>query len=271
MLLDYLAVGIDPGKSTIYLQSAIPETAELTFYYLNLVGVGRLMRNPTVKTEMKQKGFGDEVPVGFLCYPINQAADITQFRATLVPAGADQVPMIELTNDIARSFNRIYQSDYFVEAKALIPAGGLLPGTDGNSKMSKSLGNAIYLADDSDTVMKKVHAMFTDPKHLRIEDPGTVEGNTVFTYLDAFDPAVEEVEELKAHYRKGGLGDGVVKKRLTEVLNTFLAPIRERREHYASDKAEVIRILKDGTDRARQTAAQTLAHVKGKLGMTLFS
>lgn len=270
VVTDYLAVGIDPSKSTIFLQSGVPETTELTLYFLNLVNVGRLMRNPTIKAEIKQKGFGDEIPAGFLCYPVNQAADISQFQATLVPVGADQIPMIEITNDITRAFNRIYKTDYFVPCQALVPSAGLLPGIDGDPKMGKSLDNAIYLGDDADTVSKKVKAMFTDPNHLRVEDPGRVEGNPVFAYLDAFDDDRDTLQELKCQYEKGGLGDGMVKKRLSEILNAFLDPIRERRRRFEKDPGEIIRILRNGTQRARGKAASTISHVRKCLGMSMF-
>lgn len=270
VMLDYLAVGIDPDRSTIYVASAIPETAELTLYYMNLVNIGRLQRNPTVKTEMKQKGFDEGVPVGFLTYPINQAADISQFKATVVPVGEDQVPMIEQTNDLVRNFNRIYKCSVFTECRALVPTGGLLPGVDGASKMSKSLGNAVYLSDDSKTVAQKIKMMFTDPKHLRVEDPGTVEGNVVFSYLDAFDPDTTRVAELKDHYRRGGLGDGVVKERLRNVLEELLTPIRARRAEFAADKGEVMRTLRAGTDRAREVVARTLAEAKRAMGINYF-
>lgn len=270
VMLDYLAVGIDPSLSTIYVASGIPETAELTMYYLNLVNLGRLQRNPTVKTEMKQKGFGEGVPVGFLTYPINQAADISQFKATVVPVGEDQVPMIEQTNDLARNFNRIYNASVFNECQALVPTTGLLPGLDGNLKMSKSLNNAIYLSDDEKSVAKKVKAMFTDPDHLRVENPGKVEGNSVFTYLDTFDPDVAKVNELKAHYQRGGLGDGVVKERLRGVLEDLLGPIRARRADFAKDRGEVLRMLKQGTDRARDVVAKTLVEVRSAMGINYF-
>ena len=270
VMLDYLAVGIDPTRSTIYVASAIPETAELTLYYMNLVNIGRLQRNPTVKTEMKQKGFDEGVPVGFLTYPINQAADISQFKATVVPVGEDQVPMIEQTNDLVRNFNRIYKCSVFTECRALVPTGGLLPGIDGASKMSKSLGNAVYLSDDAKTVAQKIKMMFTDPKHLRVEDPGTVEGNVVFSYLDAFDPDTARVAELKDHYRRGGLGDGVVKERLRGVLEELLTPIRARRAEFAADKGEVMRTLRAGTDRAREVVARTLAEAKRAMGINYF-
>jgi tryptophanyl-tRNA synthetase len=261
VVLDYLAVGLDPQVSTFCVQSMLPELAELAMYYLNLVTVARLQRNPTVKEEMRQKDLEAQVPAGFLCYPVSQAADITAFKAHLVPVGEDQKPMIEQTVEIVRSFNRIY-GEVLVEPEALIPQIARLPGTDGQAKMGKSLGNAIYLSDPADVVAKKVRGMFTDPKHLRVEDPGTVEGNPVFTYLDAFDPDTEKVQGLKEHYQRGGLGDTVVKKRLAEVLEAFLGPIRKRREDYAKDPAEVMRLLKEGTDRARQVTASTLAQVR---------
>jgi tryptophanyl-tRNA synthetase len=261
VVLDYLAVGLDPKVATFCVQSMLPELAELTMYYLNLVTVARLQRNPTVKEEMRQKDFEAQVPAGFLCYPVSQAADITGFKAHLVPVGEDQKPMIEQTVEIVRSFNRIY-GEILVEPEALIPQIARLPGTDGQSKMGKSLGNAIFLSDSADIVAKKVRGMFTDPKHLRVEDPGTVEGNPVFTYLDAFDPDTEKVQGMKEHYQRGGLGDTVVKRRLAEVLEAFLGPIRKRREDYAKDPAEVLRLLKEGTDRARQVTASTLAQVR---------
>jgi tryptophanyl-tRNA synthetase len=260
--LDYLAVGIDPSKTTICIQSLLPELPELTLYYLNLVTWNRLKHNPTVKQEIQQKGFGESVPAGFMVYPISQAADITAFKATLVPVGEDQLPMIEQTNEVVRHFNRIYKCDVLVEAKALISQTGRLPGTDGQAKMSKSLGNCIYLSDSADSLAKKVKSMFTDPGHLRVEDPGKVEGNTVFTYLDAFDPDKEAVEALKDHYRRGGLGDSVVKKRLLEVLENFLGPIRKKREELAKDPQEVMKILLAGTERARKVTAQTLKDVR---------
>lgn len=267
VMLDYLAVGIDPTKSTIYLQSKLITTAELTLYFMNLVNVGRLSRNPTVKSEIEQRGFGESVPVGFFTYPINQAADIAQFQATLVPVGEDQVPMIELCNDITRAFNRLYKTELFPECKALVGSGGLLPGTDGSAKMSKSAGNAIYLGDDVNTVAKKVKGMFTDPNHLKVEDPGKVEGNVVFTYLDFFDEDKAEVQRLKDHYRRGGLGDGVVKKRLTDVLNATLEPIRERRKQFAADRAQVIQILKNGTEVADALVQANMDKVRERIGL----
>lgn len=261
--LDYLAVGIDPKKSTIFIQSMIPEIAELTVFYLNLVTVSRLKRNPTVKAEIHQKEMGETVTAGFLMYPISQAADITCVQANLVPVGEDQLPMIEQTNEIVRAFNRIYKTDVLKEVEGRVPKiGGRLPGTDGQAKMGKSLGNAIYLSDSADVVAQKVKGMYTDPNHLRVSDPGKVEGNPVFTYLDVFDPDTAAVAELKAHYERGGLGDSVVKKRLLDVLEAFLAPIRERRQQFAKDPVAVMQMLKEGTARTRQVTAQTMAQVR---------
>ena len=262
VMLDYLAVGIDPRKSTIFLQSMIPEIAELTIFYLNLVTVNRLKRNPTVKTEIKQKGYGENLTAGFLMYPVHQAADITIVKGNLVPVGEDQLPMIEQTNEIVRSFNRIYKTDTLIEAEALISKVPRLPGTDGKAKMSKSLGNAIFLCDSADEVAKKVMGMYTDPKHIRVEDPGNIEGNTVFAYLDVFDPDKKMVEAMKAHYQRGGLGDVKVKKRLIEVLNTFLDPIRERRNTFAKNPEHVMSILFEGTQKAREVANATMKDVR---------
>ena len=262
VMLDYLAVGIDPKKTTIFIQSMIPQLAELTLYYMNLVTVARVGRNPTVKTEINQKGFGESVPVGFFVYPISQAADITAFKANLVPVGEDQLPMIEQANEIVRSFNRIYKKEVLVECKALVPKMARLPGIDGKAKMSKSLGNAIYLSDSNDALAQKVKSMYTDPDHLRVTDPGKIEGNVVFSYLDLFDSNAHEVSELKAHYQKGGLGDMVVKKRLLEILEAFIAPIRQRRQELAKDPQSVMNILLTGTEHAEQVAAKTLADVK---------
>ncbi len=259
---DYLAVGINPDISTIFIQSMIPEIADLTVFYLNLVTLARLQRNPTVKDEIKLRGYGANVTAGFLCYPVSQAADITIFNANLVPVGEDQLPMIEQTVEIVRKFNKIYEP-VFVEPKALVPVhGARLPGIDGKAKMSKSLGNAIYLSDSADELQKKVMSMFTDPNHLRVEDPGKIEGNTVFTYLDIFDQDKVRVNDLKEHYKRGGLGDVKVKRHLNEILQEFLRPIRERRMHFASDPAQVMKIVKQGTEKARNTAAQTMAKVR---------
>lgn len=260
--LDYLAVGIDPQKSTVLLQSLIPQLFELTMYYLNLVTFNRLKHNPTVKLEIKQKNFQDSVPAGFMIYPVSQAADITAFKARYVPVGDDQLPMIELTNEIVRKFNRAYNSEVLVEAKAVVPLIARLPGIDGNAKMSKSLNNAIYLCDDPDTVKKKVMSMYTDPGHLKIEDPGKVEGNPVFVYLDAFDADKENLKKMKEHYSKGGLGDMVCKKHLLEVLNSFLEPIRIKRKQYEKDPKYVLDLIFKGSDEARKIAADTLNEVK---------
>ncbi len=269
VMCDYLAVGIDPKKTTIFIQSMISAIPELTLYYMNLVTVARVGRNPTVKTEMRQKGMEETVSVGFLTYPINQAADITAFKATLVPVGEDQLPMIEQTNEIVRSFNRIYQGDVLVEAKGLTPTvGKRLVGIDGQAKMSKSLNNAIFLSDSADELAKKVRSMYTDPHHLRVEDPGKVEGNTVFEYLDMFGTDTAKIEELKAHYQRGGLGDMVVKKYLLEVLEAFLAPIRERRKVYQEDRAQVMAGLLASTREARDVAQQTLEEVKKAMHLT---
>jgi tryptophanyl-tRNA synthetase len=268
--LDYLAVGIDPNKARIFIQSEIPQIAELTVFYMNLVTLNRALRNPTVKAEIKQKGYGDSTPLGFVVYPISQAADITALKGTLVPVGDDQLPMIEQTNEIVRTFNRIYNTDVLVEAQAVLTKTQRLPGVDGKTKMSKSLGNAIYLSDSADTVKKKVMGMYTDPNHIRVEDPGKVEGNAVFTYLDAFDMDHQEVEQLKVQYRAGGLGDVALKKRLIDVLELHLQPIRERRHVFAQDKAYVLHVLKEGTDAAQAVAADTLASVKRAMKLTYF-
>lgn len=262
VVLDYLAVGIDPKVSTIYVQSMIPETAELTVIYLNLVTVARLQRNPTVKEELEQKSFKEHVTAGFLMHPIHQAADITLFKAHCVPVGEDQLPLIEQCREIVRSFNNIY-GPVLVEPEAMVPEhGARLVGIDGKAKMSKSLGNAIFLGDSPDSIRKKVMSMYTDPNHLRVADPGTVEGNAVFAYLDIFDPNKAEVEELKAHYRRGGLGDVVLKKRLEVLVQDLLAPIRARREQFAKDPAMIMDIIKAGTEKAREVAQKTMDDVK---------
>ena len=267
---DYLAVGIDPNISTVFIQSMIPEIADLTVFYLNLVTVARLERNPTVKDEIKQKGYGTNVTAGFLCYPVSQAADITVFNADLVPVGQDQLPMIEQTVEIVRKFNSIYES-VFVEPKALVPThGARLPGIDGGAKMGKSLGNAIYLSDSADVLQKKVMSMFTDPNHLRVEDPGKIEGNTVFTYLDVFDPDKVRVNDLKEQYQRGGLGDVKVKKHLNDILQELLGPIRERRQTFASDPDQVMKIVMQGTQKARQVAAQTMNKVRKAMKIDYF-
>ena len=273
--LDYLAAGLDPEKVTIFIQSQIPELAELTMYYMNLVSLARLERNPTVKTEISQKGFGESIPTGFLVYPISQAADITAFKANFVPVGNDQKPMIEQTREIVRSFNRAYNTDTLVEPEGIYPeneAAGRLPGFDGNAKMSKSLNNGIYLADDADTLKKKVMSMYTDPDHIKVEDPGKIEGNMVFHYLDVFGRPedADEIAEMKEHYQRGGLGDVKTKRYLLEILDRELRPIRERRLEFAKDMGEVYSILEKGSEHARSVAAQTLDEVKSAMGITYF-
>ncbi|MBN2933540.1 MAG: tryptophan--tRNA ligase [Limosilactobacillus fermentum] len=269
--LDYLAVGLDPAKSTLFVQSQIPALAELNLYYLNLVTVSRLERNPTVKAEIQQKNFNRSIPAGFFTYPVSQTADITAFKANLVPVGDDQEPMLEQAREIVRTFNSIY-GEVLVEPEGVFPpkGQGRIPGLDGNAKMSKSLGNAIYLSDDEDTLKKKVMSMYTDPNHIHVEDPGQVEGNVVFTYLDIFDKDTAKVQELKDHYRHGGLGDVKIKRYLMEVLNAELAPIRQRRAEFAKDLPTVMDILKAGSDRANQVAAQTLDEVKDAMGLNYF-
>jgi len=268
--LDYLAVGINPEVTTIFIQSLVPELAELTIYYLNLVTVSRLQRNPTVKNEIKQRGFGTSIPAGFLTYPVSQAADITAFKADLVPVGEDQLPMIEQTNEIVRTFNRVYRCSVLVEAKALLSNISRLPGTDGKNKMSKSLGNVILLSDSADEVRRKIRTMYTDPKHLRIEDPGSVEGNPVFSYLDAFDRDRKTLEAIKDHYSRGGLGDVKVKQRLLEVLLAELGPIRARRKKLAEDPGAIMHSLKEGTKIAREVAARTLDEVRRAMHIDYF-
>lgn len=270
VMLDYLSVGIDPAKSTIFIQSMIPEIAELTMFYLNLVTINRLKRNPTVKAEIQQKGFGESIPAGFFMYPVSQAADITIVKGTLVPVGADQLPMIEQTNEITKSFNRIYGKEVFPHAKALIGKTERLPGIDGQAKMSKTLKNAIYLSDSADEVQKKVMKMYTDPDHIHVADPGKVEGNVVFMYLDIFDDRKDEIAQLKEHYQRGGLGDVVLKRRLIDVLNNFLEPIRTRRVHYEQDLNHVWGLLKQGTLHTREVAAQTMIEVKEVMKLNYF-
>lgn len=270
--LDYLAVGIDPSKSNIFIQSQIPELSELTMHYLNLVTLSRLERNPTVKQEIKQKNFENSIPAGFLIYPVSQAADITAFKATTVPVGEDQLPMIEQTREIVRSFNSIY-GDVLVEPEAILPSSnaGRLPGTDGKAKMSKSIGNCIYLSDDSDSIKKKVMSMYTDPNHIRVEDPGQIEGNTVFTYLDIFATDKDVVEEMKEHYKRGGLGDMKVKKYLNEIMQAELEPIRNKRIEFEKNIDYVYAMLKDGSDKARAVAANTLKEVRAAMGIEYFT
>lgn len=267
---DYLAVGIDPAKTTIFVQSQVPELAELAFYYLNLVTVARLERNPTVKEEIRLRNFERDIPAGFLTYPVSQAADITAFKATLVPVGEDQIPMIEQTNEIVRRFNRTYNCETLVEARALVPEVGRLPGLDGRAKMSKSLGNALNLGASEQEISKAVKKIYTDPQHLRIEDPGHLEGNVAFIWLDAFDDDRAALDEMKAHYVRGGLADSKVKARLEACLQELLAPIRTRREEFARDPAEVMRILQRGTEAAREVAARTMTEVKAVLGLNYF-
>ncbi len=271
--LDYLAVGLDPSKSTIFIQSQIPQLAELTVYYLNLVTVARLERNPTVKAEIQQKAFGPSVPAGFLVYPVSQVADITAFKATHVPVGDDQKPMLEQAREVARDFNRIYKTETLIEPEVMLPpkGQGRLVGIDGKGKMSKSLNNGIYLSDSADEVEKKVMKMFTDPNHIRIEDPGQVEGNVVFTYLDIFDEDKEKVAELKEHYRAGGLGDVTIKRYLNEVLQEVLTPIRKRREEYEGNEDYILDMLKQGSEKAERVAAKTLDEVKTAMGINYFN
>ena len=282
--LDYLACGLDPAKATIFIQSQISELCELTFYYMDLVTVSRLQRNPTVKNEIQMRNFEASIPVGFFTYPISQAADITFCKATTVPVGEDQLPMIEQCKEIVHKFNSVYapENPVLVEPTALIPANKAclrLPGTDGKAKMSKSLGNCIYLADSADEVRKKVMSMYTDPLHLQVSDPGHIEGNTVFTYLDAFCkeehferylPEYANLDELKAHYTRGGLGDVKVKKFLNNVIQEELEPIRNRRSEFEKDIPEIYNILKKGSEAAREVAAQTLSEVKSAMKINYF-
>ena len=279
--LDYLSCGLDPEKSTIFIQSQVPELTELSFYYMNLVTVSRVQRNPTVKAEIQMRNFEASIPVGFFCYPISQAADITAFKATTVPVGEDQLPMIEQTREIVRKFNSVYD-EVLVEPSALISTNQAclrLPGIDGKAKMSKSLGNCIYLSDSEADVKKKIMSMYTDPEHLLVSDPGHLEGNTVFTYLDAFCkpehferylPDYANLDELKAHYTRGGLGDVKVKKFLNNIIQEELEPIRKRRKEYEKDIPEVYNILRKGTEAAREVAAQTLSEVKSAMKINYF-
>ncbi len=280
--LDYLACGLDPAKSTIFVQSQIPQLCELTCYYMNLVTVSRLQRNPTVKAEIQQRNFEASIPVGFFAYPISQASDITAFKATTVPVGEDQEPMLEQTREIVRRFNMTYNTETLVEPEILLPKNKAclrLPGTDGKAKMSKSIGNCIYLSDEADVIKQKVMNMYTDPNHIKVSDPGRIEGNTVFTYLDAFCkdedfakylPDYANLDELKAHYQRGGLGDVKVKKFLNAVLQAELEPIRNRRKEYQKDIASVYQMLKEGCEKARETAAQTLHEVKDAMKINYF-
>lgn len=265
--MDYLAVGIDPEKTNICVQSHLPALAELSLLYLNFVSVGRLQRNPTVKEEVRARGFEQSIPAGFLCYPAAQAADITAFKATLVPVGEDQIPMIEQTNEIIRRMNAVAGRPLLEEIEAIVPKTGRLPGVDGASKMSKSAGNAIRLSASPSEISAAVNAMYTDPNHLRVQDPGQVEGNVVFTYLEAFHDDAEEVEALKAHYRRGGLGDVTLKKRLEGILQDFLEPIWDRRARLEQDLDYIRDILRDGTQTARDVTEQTKSEIYDGLGL----
>ena len=279
--LDYLAAGLDPQKCTLFIQSMIPELAELTTYLMNLITVSRVQRNPTVKTEIKMRNFEANIPLGFFCYPVSQAADITLFKATTVPAGEDQEPMIEVARELARRFNQVY-GDVLVEPNILLPENATarrLPGTDGKEKMSKSLGNCIYLSDSADDVWQKVRSMYTDPNHLNVSDPGQVEGNAVFTYLDAFStdadfanfwPEYQNLDEMKDHYRRGGLGDMKCKKFLNTVINNMLEPMRQRRHELEQDIPEIFNILKKGSEQARAVAAQTMDEVRHAMQIDYF-
>tara|TARA_R110002110_G_scaffold413842_3_gene642090 strand:- start:322 stop:1323 length:1002 start_codon:yes stop_codon:yes gene_type:complete len=267
VVMDYLAVGIDPQKTTICVQSHLPALAELSMLYLNFVSVGRLQRNPTVKEEVRARGFEKSIPAGFLCYPAAQAADITAFKATVVPVGEDQVPMIEQTNEIIRRVNSVADRTLLKEVEAIVPKAGRLPGVDGASKMSKSAGNAIRLSASPAEISASIKAMYTDPDHLKVEDPGQVEGNVVFTYLDAFHNDAEEVEELKSHYRRGGLGDVMLKKRLDVILQSFLEPIRDRRSQLEQRLDYIRDIVRDGTEKARGLTEQTKSDVYDGLGL----
>ena len=279
--LDYLAAGLDPQKCTLFIQSMIPELAELTTYLMNLITVSRVQRNPTVKTEIKMRNFEANIPLGFFCYPVSQAADITLFKATTVPAGEDQEPMIEVARELARRFNQVY-GDVLVEPNILLPENATarrLPGTDGKEKMSKSLGNCIYLSDSADDVWQKVRSMYTDPNHLNVSDPGQVEGNAVFTYLDAFStdadfanfwPEYKNLDEMKDHYRRGGLGDMKCKKFLNTVINNMLEPMRQRRHELEQDIPEIFNILKKGSEQARAVAAQTMDEVRHAMQIDYF-
>lgn len=262
---DYLSVGIDPEQSTVFIQSQIPALTELTIYFLNLVTLARLERNPTVKHEITQKAFGSSIPAGFLCYPVSQAADISLFLADEVPVGEDQLPILEQSNEIVRRFNHVYQTDYFKECTPVLSQIPRLLGIDGRSKASKSLNNAIFLSDSAAVVREKVFQMYTDPQHIHVADPGRVEGNVVFLYLDAFYPNKEEVEAWKEHYRKGGLGDSFLKKVLSDCLNTFLEPIRARRE--AINDADAYELLRVGTSRARAMSEQSIARIREIMGI----
>lgn len=281
--LDYLAVGLDPQKTTMFVQSHIPALTELPMYYANLVTMSRLERNPTIKSEIKQRGFERSIPVGFMTYPISQAADITAFRAKYVPVGDDQLPMLEQAREIVSSFNRIYKCDILVEPEAILPNNSSctrLVGTDGSAKMSKSLGNCIYLKDDEKTIKQKIMSMYTDPQHINVSDPGHIEGNAVFAYLDAFStdadleefmPDYKTLDEMKEHYKRGGLGDMKCKKLLNNVMQKMLKPIRDRREEYAKDKGEVLNMLRKGTAHAAEVSGETLSLVRKAIGVDYFN
>ncbi len=268
--LDYLAAGIDPSLSTLFIQSQVPELAELSLLLMNYVTVSRLERNPTIREEIRQRGFERDIPAGFLAYPVSQAADIAAFRAQLVPVGDDQRPMIEQTNELVQRFNASVDKQVLVSCQALLSRTGRLPGLDGKAKMSKSLGNSLALGATAADIRKAVNRMYTDDKHLRVEDPGQVEGNVVFAFLDAFDPETAQVDELKAHYRRGGLGDSVLKRRLEAILQDTMAPIRQRREALSAERGYLRDVLRAGTLRARERAASTLGDVRRALGLTYF-
>ena len=279
--LDWLSAGLNPEKCTLFIQSQIPELAELTTYLMNLITVSRVQRNPTVKTEIKMRNFEANIPLGFFCYPVSQAADITLFKSTTVPAGEDQEPMLEVTRELVRRFNQTY-AEVLVEPNIMLPENQTarrLPGTDGKEKMSKSLGNCIYLSDDAETVWQKVRSMYTDPQHINLNDPGHVEGNAVFTYLDAFSkdehfaeylPEYKNLDELKDHYRRGGLGDMKCKKLLNQILNEFLEPMRQRRHEFEKDIPEIYHILRKGTEKARETDAKTMSEVRAAMKINYF-
>lgn len=271
VIIDNLSVGIDPQITKLFIQSQIPELTELTTYYMNLVTLSRLERNPTIKTEIAQKGFEDSVPAGFLCYPVSQASDITAFGAEIVPVGDDQLPLLEQTNEIVRRFNRIYKTDFLKECKPYLSNCSRLVGTDGNAKMSKSLGNTIYLKDKPDIIKQKVMSMYTDPNHIRVEDPGNVDGNTVFIYLDVFDNNKEEVEELKNQYKKGGLGDVKLKRLLIDILVSLLEPFQKIRNEYENNMDEVYKIVKNSNEIAREKALNTLKKVREIIGINYFN
>lgn len=282
VMLDYLAVGLDPKKVTFFIQSEVSELTEFTFYYMNLVTLARLERNPTVKEELKQKDFNNTIPMGFLTYPVSQAADITAFNATIVPAGDDQLPMIEQTREIVRSFNNLY-GETLVEPRVLLPENEKayrLVGTDGKAKMSKSLGNCIYLSDEPNEIKQKVFSMYTDPEHIHVDQPGKIEGNTIFLYLDVFSrpehfekylPEYKSLDELKAHYRRGGLGDMKIKRFLNDILQELIAPIRERRKELEKHQDEIMEILREGTTSAREVAHKNIIRLKTNMGINYFN